>query len=233
MIRNIFFDLDSTLLQMNQDEFLSIYLKALAKKCQQEINYDPKQFINDLMSATNTMLENDGKNTNESVFWKSFTTEENRSSMEKIFTEFYENEFRDIKQIVNYNPLSKSIVSLAKEKGFKVILATNPIFPLVATKERMSWAGLDENMFDYITTYENSSFSKPKNDYYLEICLKLNLDPKECLMVGNDMGDDFKFIDADFSKYLVTDYLINTENKPIEMQNGTLKELFSYISNMI
>ena len=45
-IRHILFDLDGTLLPMNQDEFVTFYMPLLAKKYISEgISFDPKAFI--------------------------------------------------------------------------------------------------------------------------------------------------------------------------------------------
>ena len=45
-IRHILFDLDGTLLPMNQDEFVTFYMPLLAKKYLSEgISFDPKAFI--------------------------------------------------------------------------------------------------------------------------------------------------------------------------------------------
>ena len=57
---------------------------------------------------------------------------------------------------------------LSKE-GYNLILATNPIFPRIATLNRIKWAGLDPDDFIYISTYENSHYSKPNIKYYEEI----------------------------------------------------------------
>ena len=44
--------------------------------------------------------------------------------------------------------LSRTIQEL-KEKGYNIILATNPIFPKVATLNRIKWANLNPNDFIY------------------------------------------------------------------------------------
>ena len=43
-----------------------------------------------------------------------------------------------------------------KELGLRAVLATNPIFPAVATRSRIRWAGLEPEDFELCTTYENS-----------------------------------------------------------------------------
>lgn len=56
-----------------------------------------------------------------------------------------------------------------KAKGYPLVLATNPLFPRMATLERVAWAGLDPADFVLITTFENCRFTKPNPGYFLEI----------------------------------------------------------------
>lgn len=232
MIKAVLFDLDSTLLQMDQTIFLKRYMQTLGQKANTYFGYDPLKFAEDVMHSTYEMIHNDGSRLNEEVFWQSFQKKYPNPKLEAFFESFYYKDFKQIADVAIYNPLSKQAVQIVKEKGYKTILATNPIFPLIATKERMRWAGIEASDFDYITTYENSRYCKPSNEYYLEICEKNGLKPEECLMIGNDLADDFKFLSAEFQKYLVLDFLINTENAEIAMQSGTLADLIEFLKTI-
>ena len=75
------------------------------------------------------------------------------------------------------------------------MLATNPVFPIVATANRANWAGVAPDLFEHITVYENSSYCKPNPKYYMEILDKLNMNAQECLMVGNDVDEDMSTAD--------------------------------------
>ena len=79
------------------------------------------------------------------------------------------------------------VIKEAKKKGIEVYLATNPIFPRCATMNRIDWAGLDPEDFKIITTYEDHVYCKPNPEYFLQILEQFELDPSECLMVGNDV----------------------------------------------
>ena len=64
-IRHILFDLDGTLLPMNQDEFVTFYMPLLAKKYISEgISFDPKAFIASVWKGYGAMVNNDGSCTN-------------------------------------------------------------------------------------------------------------------------------------------------------------------------
>ncbi len=65
-----------------------------------------------------------------------------------------------------------------------------PVFPRTATYKRIRWAGLSPGDFEIVTTYEICHASKPSTAYYREILDWIGLAPADCVMVGNDVGDD-------------------------------------------
>ena len=70
-LKAILFDLDGTLLPMDQDAFTGGYFKLLAKKLA-PYGYEPKALIDGIWSGTAAMVQNDGSESNESAFWKRF-----------------------------------------------------------------------------------------------------------------------------------------------------------------
>ena len=96
-----------------------------------------------------------------------------------------------------------------------MVLATNPIFPEIATRQRIKWAGLDIEDFELVTTYENSRFSKPNLNYYTDILAKINVDAKDCMMVGNDVSEDMVTTKLGMKVFLLTQDLINKNNEDI------------------
>ena len=213
-IKAVFFDLDGTLLPMDQDEFVHKYLGSLAAKLA-PYGYEPKTFVKTIFDGITAM--SNGKKLNEEDFWDNFVAVYGEGCKEHIpvFEDYYLNDFDNVSSIVNRNEKANEIVKNLKANGVMVILATNPVFPAIATECRMKWAGLDKNDFDLVTTYENSYTTKPSLAYYEEILDKFGLKPNECIMVGNDVGDDMVAENLGFKVFLLTDYLINTENKDI------------------
>lgn len=222
MIKTFFFDLDSTLLQMNQDLFLQKYFASL-KEFAATKNLDEKKFFYYLNLGVDAMLNNDGTQTNEAAF---IAATKDFPILLEVLPTYYEEVFPNLKTVVKYNPLSNQIVKELKAKGYQIVLATNPLFPKFATLERMSWAGLDADLFSHITTYENSSYTKPKKEYFFEIMTKLGLTKEEVYYIGNDVDDDFKEIGNTFKAFIISDYLINKENKAIEIPMLSLEELY-------
>lgn len=234
-IKAILFDLDGTLLPMDQDLFVKAYFGGLAKHLAPH-GYDPQALIAAIWAGTKVMIGNDGSCTNEQAFWKSFCSAFGEKALddEPLFREFYETGFQNIKQVCGYAPESAPLVGWLKEKGCRVILATNPIFPAIATESRIRWAGLQPEDFESYTTYENSTHCKPNPDYYRNILENAGLQPEECIMVGNDVGDDMVTARLGMGVFLLTDCLINSKNEDIsQYPHGGFAELRQFLEREI
>lgn len=235
MLKTVLFDLDGTLLPMNQDEFVKAYFDALATKLA-PLGYNAKQLVAAIWSGTEAMVKNDGKFLNEHVFWQKFASilgEKALSDKDK-FEEFYKTDFDRAQSVCGFNSKSKYVIDLLKDKKIRVALATNPIFPSVATKKRIKWAGLDPDDFELYTTYENTCFCKPNLKYYQDILDRLNVEPSETLMVGNDVGEDMVANKIGINVFLLTDCLINKNNVDINLySHGSFEELIKYLNDNI
>ena len=231
-IKVVLFDLDGTLLPMNQHVFTKKYFGLIAEKLAL-YGYESEALINAIWAGTVAMVKNDGANTNEAVFWNTFSDIFGEKAKKDIvyFDEFYEHYFDNVKVSCGYNPKASETVSKIKEMGFRVALATNPIFPSIATEKRMGWAGLSPENFELYTTYENSRYCKPNPNYYKDIAEKLDVSPEECLMVGNDVTEDMVAQTLGMKVFLITDCLINKEDIDISVYpNGDFSKLLKYIS---
>ena len=235
-ITTVMFDLDGTLLPMDLDVYLGYYFKLLIQKLA-PYGYDPKKITDSIEYAVAAMVENDGSRTNEEAFWDSHRRvmgDEDAISSRPLLEDFYRNEFQQVKAVCGSMPESKEILEFCRSKGLRVILATSPLYPRVATESRIRWAELQPEDFDYITTYEDSHHCKPNPDYYREILRKLNLDPKECLMVGNDVREDMIARDVGMEVFLLPKDLINRDNKDIsQYPHGDFDDLKAYIEKIL
>ena len=233
-ITTILFDLDGTLLPMDQDVFIGTYFKKISASLVMQ-GYDPKQLVDTIWRGTADMIKNISEKSNEAVFWETAVSIYGSQILEDkhYFDMFYETEFDTIKEVRGYNPLAAETVHKLKSDGYRVILATNPIFPARATEWRIGWAGLKPEDFALITSYENINRSKPNPDYYLEIIKRFGVQPEECLMVGNDVGDDMTAEKIGMKVFLLTDCLINKEDVDISVYpNGSFKELNAYVEEL-
>ena len=231
MIKVVLFDLDGTLLPMDQDVFVKTYFGLLAKKLA-PLGYESNKLIEAIWIGTKAMIKNNGNKTNEEVFWDKFSEIYGDQVKKDVayFDEYYKIDFDKVQSACGYNAKSKWIVDEVKKIGFRVALATNPIFPSIATEKRIKWAGLNSTDFELFTTYENSSFCKPNTKYYEYILTKLNVQPSECLMVGNDVSEDMVASQLGIKVFLLTDCLINKEHKDISLiPQGNFDDLMNYI----
>lgn len=234
-VKMVLFDLDATLLPMDQDLYIKTYLTEMAK-FMAPYGYDIKEFMDVMYKGTGAMIYNDGSRTNEEAFWQVFTGHygpESRSAEEKLEV-YYQTVFQDVRHVCGYTPQAAQVLALVKSLGLRVALATNPLFPSIATESRIRWAGLQPEDFELITTYDNSHYSKLTTDYYVEVCRKLGVTPEECLMVGNDTGDDMSARNLGMQVFLLTDCLINGAEVDInQYPHGSFPELMDYIRNLV
>lgn len=234
MIKAVLFDLDGTLLPMDQEVFVKTYFKALAKKLA-PLGYDPQKLVDAIWTGTAAMVKNDGTKPNEDAFWVTFAGifGEKVYGDKAVFEDFYRNEFDCAKEVCGYTELAAEAVKAVKEKGLRVALATNPIFPAIATQKRIAWAGLTPEEFELYTTYENSKYCKPNTEYYKAILEQMQLAPEECLMVGNDVAEDMVAATIGMNVYLLKDCIINKHEQDISgYPQGGFEELIAYIKEL-
>lgn len=228
-IKAVLFDLDGTLIFHDQSLFLSEYFKSISAFVKTR-GLDSERFINSTTAATMLVLNNDGSSLHKDLFWREFFKAYGKSELTadeiiSVSDEYYLTEFKALRQIATANPNAKRAVDLAHKNGRKVVLATNPVFPMTAQLERLSWSGLCESDFDLITSYENSSFCKPNPEYYFEICRKIGVAPENAFMIGNDEREDMKgSSEAGLMGYLATDCRIIANDFYWTGQRGTFEQ---------
>ena len=230
----ILFDLDGTLLPMDQEAFVKAYLGPLAARMA-PMGYDPTEMINALWAGTDAMVKNDGSRRNEEVFWDIFAGVfgERVRQDQPLFDEFYRTDFQNARPACGFAPQAASTVRKLKELGFRVVLATNPIFPAVATESRIRWAGLEPEEFELVTTYENSRHCKPNTAYYQDIIEQIGVAAEECLMVGNDVEEDMIARTIGMKVFLLPAGLINRSGTDINtFPHGDFDDLLNYAEGL-
>ena len=233
-IKAVLFDLDGTLLPMEMDVFIKAYFGGLAKKLA-PLGYDPRSLVDSIMKGTAAMIRNDGSKSNEDVFWDTFNLAVGRDARkdEPHFASFYENEFQSVRNVCGFAPMAAETVRRLREANIPVVLATNPIFPAVATQSRARWAGLALADFTLVTTYENIGYCKPNPEYYQEICRRIGVAPHQCLMVGNDVDDDMIAATLGMKVFLLDDCLINSKNADVSaLPHGGFDALNRYLDGL-
>ena len=234
-MNTVIFDLDGTLLPMADSElFVKIYFEAMVMKLK-PYGYAEEDLIKGIIAGTKAMLDNDGSIINRERFWNTFKVifGQDAIKLEPVMIDFYNNEFIAAKKTTSVDPLAKDIVQKLKTKEYQLILGTNPLFPNVATYNRILWAGLSPDDFTFITTYDNSSFCKPKLEYYKEILKTIGKEPYECIMIGNDVGEDMVARHLGMDTFLLKNCLINRNDEDIsEYKQGNFNDLLDFINSL-
>ena len=188
-IEAILFDLDGTLLDSDMDTFLPHYFRRLSAWVAGIV--PPDTFMAHLMSATERMLTNNGPATNEEVFSSAFypLAGHPRAEVEPLLLDFYTIEFPKLRKHTQRKPEARRVVQQAFDLGLEVVVATNPLFPATAVEQRLEWAGVFDFPYRRVTTYENSSATKPNLRYFEEILELLGQPPEASLVVGDEDMD--------------------------------------------
>lgn len=223
----ILFDMDGTLVPLDMDAFMKVYFKELsAVVAPLGVTFDA--FVPAIWAGTKAMVKNDGTRRNVDVFWDTFCglTGVERNQAEPLCDGFYTQAFHLCRACTQPNPLAAEAVRLAHKKADKVILATNPLFPMAGQITRMSWVGLKPEDFDLVTSYESDSFCKPNPAYYASICERLGVSPERCLMIGNDEREDMHAASAlGMETWLTTDCRIPCPEKPWTGAQSTFAQM--------
>lgn len=234
MITTVMFDLDGTLLPLEQEDFVKVYFSELCKKLA-PLGYDPKQTVDAIWAGTKAMMKNDGSRPNTDVFWEVFRSLcAGLPDAKELCDEFYTNEFNKAKCILKYETDRRPLIEKLKAAGLRLVVATNPLFPPDGMYTRMAWVGLKPEDFELVTDYDNSSFCKPNPAYFKEICDKLEVEPSECVMIGNNAVEDTAAAKLGIDVFVVPEFLENPTGADYSAYpQGTLSEAIDYVLNKV
>ena len=233
MINTVLLDLDGTLLSVDMEEFMHSYFQAVAESFKGIL--EPKSLLHNIIKATEYMVRNTEKDkTNQMAFEEEFERLMgcDITPLMSRFEEFYRTDFKKIKSIARHQPLCAKVVETLKDKGYELVLATNPLFPRIAIEERIRWAGIDPACFSLITAFEDMHYCKPQIEYYREILEIINKRPEQCLMVGNDAEEDMIARILGMKTFLLDAHLIKREEAlpPVDYMGG-YSDLYNFVQN--
>ena len=232
MINTILFDLDGTLLPMDINVFEKVYFGSLAKHFTDK--HDLQSFIALIWGATKAMVANTEHRTNEEVFMEAMqlSVNEQLEEYKARFSHFYQTDFDAVRQSLSKNEDILVAVKILKEKGYQLVIATNPMFPRLAIEKRISWAGLDIDDFSYVTSFEDNHYCKPQPKFYQEVLSEIGKSASECLMVGNDTVEDLIAGKLNIATYLIEDHAIIREQAFMPTYQGTYKDFLIFVNEL-
>lgn len=190
---SVLFDLDDTLIINNAEHFTRVYLGLLGKHLQHLV--EPQKMIQALMDGTRQMVAKiEIAGTLESAFDREFYPQIGlpKETLWNTLFDFYQNVFPVLKTETTFRPEAVTLVQQCLANGWKVAVATNPLFPEIAVHHRLNWAGLDSDRFPFaaITSYETYHFAKPQSAYFIEVADRIAAFDHSVVMVGNDLEND-------------------------------------------
>ena len=185
-IDTLLLDLDGTLLHFDLDDFIQGYLEMIREQFSRYSWTD--QVAQWIMEGTGLMLNNNGLQTNRDVFLQYFHRMSGLDDREiwQNFMDFYHNKFDRLQEISDRDHNAIQFIEKAVTRGYKLVLATQPVFPEIAIRKRLSWAGLAHIPFALITDIEKMQASKPSLKYFNQVLDLIQTDAGQCIMVGND-----------------------------------------------
>lgn len=235
MFDAILFDLDGTLLNIDMEIFLQHYFRKMHEMARESGYNEAGRLVEQIFKSTGVMIANrDPEFSNETVFMQDFLAswQYPEDEMRGFFDRFYASAFPGLCRYCQPFSGIPEMMRKIVDRGTKVVIATNAVFPLTALQQRLDWAGLGKFEFDLITSYEIMHFCKPHTDYYQEITEQIGVSPEKCLMVGNDVGEDLPAARIGMKTFLVEDMLIDKADGIKPDRRGKLSDLFAFVDSL-
>lgn len=189
MIKAVLFDLDNTLLRNPTPEFVTAYVEGVSRFFTACGSIEPtetlRQSVQIMMNGPRRVWQS-----NLELYWEllhpiwSGTPEE----LTDAFDVFYRDDYAALKSNTSPAPMAGEVIDRVRGAGYKIIIATNPVYPAEAIRQRLAWAGLPRDLgyYSFVTTADNMHFAKPDPAYYAEILARAGLEPDEAVMVGDE-----------------------------------------------
>jgi FMN phosphatase YigB (HAD superfamily) len=193
MTLTLLLDLDDTLLETNMGAFIPAYFQALSKHLAEYVQAE--KMLPALMKGTELMLASeDPMHTLQEVFEAYFYPKLGipKEQINHVIEQFYDEVFPSIGSVTKKREGAVELVNWAFSKGYRVAIATDPLFPRKAVYHRIRWAGLDPERFELVSSFETFHFTKSHPAYFAEVLGRLGWPNDPVLMVGNDVDRDLK-----------------------------------------
>jgi len=221
MLKAVLFDLDNTLVLYDEMSFLKSYFPMAAAWFADII--PAEKFADKLLQATMIMQQNDGTMSNRERFLAAFCqgTGWSKDDIWSRFEKFYAQDWDRFKDTIAVNDCAKEVFLDVRRRNLKIVIATNPIWPLIAQMKRLQWAGLADMDFALVTHIDNMGYCKPQLGYFRQISEKIGEKPEDCLMVGDDPANDMVAAKIGMKTFLTVDSLDHVET-PLEVSKQVI-----------
>ncbi len=216
------------------ETFIPAYLDALGEHLAEYV--PPDKMVPTLLASTQLMLQNQRPDLSlKQVFDQAFfpALEIEPEYFQEQIDSFYVEKFPSLEALTQFRPEAVQMVEGAFARGYNVVIATNPLFPLTAILQRLDWAGLPRQKFPFrlIPSYESFFFAKPNTAFFAETLSRLGWPEGPVVMVG----DNFNLDIAPARKMGIGTFWINNnehplnENPDVSDGQGTLADLLPWL----
>ena len=216
------------------ETFIPAYLDALGEHLAEYV--PPDKMVPTLLASTQLMLQNQRPDLSlKQVFDQAFfpALEIDQDDFQEQIDSFYVEKFPSLEALTQFRPEAVQMVEGAFARGYNVVIASNPLFPLTAILQRLDWAGLPRQKFPFrlIPSYESFFFAKPNTAFFAETLSRLGWPEGPVVMVG----DDFNLDIAPARKMGIGTFWINNnehplnENPDVSDGQGTLADLLPWL----
>lgn len=196
MIKAVLLDLDDTLIRNPTDNFLTHYFSLVDSHFTKLWGERPyaRMLVNGVLAVMHESRDMISPNLDVILSAIEAEVELDKADILAALNEFYSKAYHVLRDCVEPVEGATALIHTLRAYGYTVIIATNPVYPLEAIRQRMSWGGLPESPEHYalITSAENMHFSKPNPAYYAEILGRVGVEPDEAIMVGDSLENDIK-----------------------------------------
>ncbi|MEO8611972.1 MAG: HAD-IA family hydrolase [Chloroflexota bacterium] len=195
MIKGVFLDLDNTLLVNPDSVFAPGYLRLADPFFAEKWNYPGLSSV--ILQTIRAMIgKRDMQQTNSDVAIDIIAqaTEKTGDAIRAGFDAFYASIYPKLRDCTQPIPFAVKLVKTLQDLKLTVVIATNPLYPAEAIRQRLAWAGLSDDLSAYalVTHAENMHFAKPDPAFYAEALARVGLEPDEVFMVGDNPRNDIE-----------------------------------------
>jgi FMN phosphatase YigB (HAD superfamily) len=226
-LTTLLFDLDGTLVTLERRGLELRFMLRAFRRFWPAIR--PWRFRSAFWQAAERLQVHGTDQTNYQVFLETLGAHArvDLPALDRIVREFLVHDFPHLSD--HFVPIqgARETLALARRLGYRVVLATNPVWPLDAVQTRLRAGGLLDFTFDFISHSEVMTCCKPDARYYRQLLERLQAQGEECLMIGNDPRKDLPAKEAG-----IRTFLIGTHPPDPRMDaSGTLDDLRAWITN--
>ena len=192
MIKAILFDLDDTLLINPDGVFVPRYLQLADQYFSQ--HWQAEALSRLLLQATRAMMTSDNVRMTNTAVAESLIAHHTGQPIEdvrSVFQQFYTQTYPALRDCIDTVANAAQVVDDARSLGVAVAIATNPLYPEEAIRQRLQWAGVSGE-FALVTSSDNMHFTKPDPAYYAEIIARIGIEPDEAMMIGDSLENDIQ-----------------------------------------